>query len=137
MSPPDRSLDDFSEMDWRIMNRLTGSEVLTELDFNEEDRKNWLAAARKCVVEDCERQACAYGFLRLYEEIFAMDVSISPALTCEPRLISVQRQSSNSRSLPDGGGRLAEGKGGAPDTYSLLESDDEQCSASLRHAVSS
>lgn len=86
-SPPERCLDDFSGMDWRIMSRLIGPEILTDIDLSEDNRKNWLAAVRKRVANDCEQQAGAYGFLRLYEEIFSIDVPLSAALACELRLI--------------------------------------------------
>ena len=35
-SPQDRSLNDFSETDWRIMNRLTGNELTTDFEINDE-----------------------------------------------------------------------------------------------------
>ncbi len=87
LSPQDRSLDDFSEMDWRIMGRLTSPESLADFDPNEDNRRNWLAAVRKRVANDCEQQTDASGFLGLYEQIFAMDVPISAAFACELRLI--------------------------------------------------
>ena len=86
-SPQDRSLNDFSETDWRIMNRLIGNELTTDFETNDEALNRCLTALRERVAKDCEQQADASGFLRLYEDIFALDAPISAAFACELRLI--------------------------------------------------
>ena len=132
---PDRSLDDFSDMDWRIMKRLTGPEVFTDIDLSEDNRKSWLTAVRRRVANDCEQQAGAYGFLRLYEEIFAIDVPISAAFACELRLIDGLVDDEETDTLADEPGRGAHTVE-VPEWHNLFPPSGEIARADLcRHVM--
>ena len=84
---PQRGLDYFAETDWRIMNRLTGDRFAVDFQTSDEDKRACLAAIRKRVAEECEQRSDASGFLRLYGELFGLDINISAAFACELRLI--------------------------------------------------
>ena len=85
--PRERRLDAFSEMDWRIMNRLAGQRIGRNLSTPDEDRKACLAALRERVAKECEQKKDVSGFCRLYEELFDLDTVMTAALACELRLI--------------------------------------------------
>ena len=69
------------------MNRLTGPAIVTiSISVRGTGKSGWPQSASG-VANDCEQQSGAYGFLRLYEEIFALDAPISAAFACELRLI--------------------------------------------------
>lgn len=83
--PSDSGLDAFSEADWLIMNRLTGNRIAK--DFGDKAKKSCLKALRTRVAKRCERRGDASGFYRLYDELFEIDATITPALAQELRLI--------------------------------------------------
>ena len=92
--PPEPGVDAFSGPDWQVINLLTGKRSVG--DAGAKARSRSLAALRRRVARDCERHDDPSGFYRLYEELFGIDVTITPALARELRLID--------RLADDGGG---------------------------------
>ena len=85
--PRQRPLASFSETDWRIMSQLAGKQFRMQATLDENGKKECLAAVRKRVADECERQADAAGFYRLYQDLFEVDAAMTAALACELRLI--------------------------------------------------
>ena len=83
----ERSPDDFSHADWRILRQLAGEEFRTPSTLDEEEKLACLAAVRERVANDCERHRDPSGFFRLYHELFDIDAIMTSALACELRLI--------------------------------------------------
>ena len=83
--PPQSGPDAFSEADWLIMDRLTGNRFVR--DISDQTQSQCLAALRRRVAEECEQHGDSSGFCRLYEELFRIDATITPALARELRLI--------------------------------------------------
>ena len=82
-----RSLESFSETDWRIMSQLAGKKFRKRSTLDEKARKKCLAAVRKRVAENCEQHKDPSGFFRLYQDLFDIDAVMTGALACELRLI--------------------------------------------------
>ena len=93
-----RAPESFSETDWRVMSQLAGKKFRKRSTLEQKRKGKCLAAVRKRVAEDCEKHADASGFIRLYEELFAIDVVMTAALACELRLID--RMADDAEALP-------------------------------------
>ena len=83
--PPQPGPDAFSEPDWQVINLLVGKRSVR--NASDKARSQSLAALRRRVARDCERHGDPSGFYRLYDELFGIDVTITPTLARELRLI--------------------------------------------------